>query len=399
MPLSNMMDTLRLKKLFERAEAGDPQAKQEVQGFQDSVELTGAGAQAKPDWEVPLASLMQSLPQAQSSPALGATPTFAPSRPEVSVEGDFSKPKRDWGGILKNASILLSDFGRTGKGMQGVEAPSHVQRFKQEQLDQLNRRHSMWEGAFQQSQALPPEVLTDPKFASLAQAKVALDKDMQDGKVDNEKNVSMFLTEVQRFRPELEQVGMLTKVKQQVAGEGLLQKEREAQGLAQPMEQKGEYNYEGTPVTRSEYLKLSSDREQKREERAFRLAQLEEQIRGRKAVAGINQQGRQDTLDDQKRRRTMANINNLVQNQIRLFPEVDEETGKPVVTERSLVKAVMQNKEAILRAAQAIGVDIQPPNYVDPTNAGKWIVEGQAFDPRTDEADMLMFLYQAMQSE
>lgn len=360
MPLTNLIDTLGLKKLFQKAEAGDAEAKRAIQAFNESPELSGAAfaSPGKPDLDVPLVQqLPADLPAARTSPGLSSLAQVS-KRPEdyaaAGVGGEHLQPKRDWGGILKQASIMLSDFGRTGKGMQGVDAPAHVQRFKAEQLDQLNRRHQMWEGAFQQSQALPPEVLTNPQFATLAQAKAALDKDMADGKVDNEKNVSMFLTELQRFRPELEQVGMLTKMKTQVAGEGMLQKEREKAGLALPMEQKT-HNFEGINVTESQFGALDRERRQRAEERAFRLAQLEEQIKGRTQIAGIQAGARADAAAAAERGRLVSRLLGITKS---AMGAKDPTTQEPIGE-----MGLLEHEGALVGAAEKLGIPFNRSVY------------------------------------
>lgn len=404
MALTNLIDTLGLKKLFQKAEAGDAQAKIAIQAFNDAPELTGAAfaAPGKADLDVPLVQQLPSdLPAASSSPGLSSLVTGGTKRPEdyasMGIGGEYTQePGKGIGGFLKQASILLSDYGRSGRGMQGMEAPAHVQRFKAEQIDQLKRRHQMWDTAYQASQGLPPEVLQDPKFASLGQAKAALDKDMMDGKVDNEKNVSLFLTELARFKPELDQVSLLSKVKTQAAGEGLLQKERERLGLALPMEQQ-DYNFEGSPVTRTEYLKLDSERKQKAEERAHRLAVLEETIRGRKDVAGINAAARQDALGAQKDTQTLTGVRHLVDSAAAQYAEPDpnDPLGKPRVTPKSMVQAVMDNKDAILNAAKNLGVVVEEPDVTRGTEVYR--VGGQSFG-RNELPDLLMYLYQVINS-
>lgn len=406
MPLTNLIDTLGLKKLFQKAEAGDAEAKRAIQAFNESPELSGAAfaSPGKPDLDVPLVQQLPSdLPAARTSPGLSSLAQVS-KRPEdfaaAGVGGAFEQgPKRNWGGIFDKIAVgaegLANAFTNSRQGYD--VAGGARQRLQTEQMAQLQRRHQMWDTAFSASQQLPAEVLQDPQFSSLAQAKASLDKDMMDGKVDNEKNVSLFLTELARFKPELDTLSAQSRAKTQVAGEGMLQKEREKAGLALPMEQQS-YNFEGSPVTRSEYLKLSSDRKQRAEERKFRLAQLEETIRGRKDVAGINAQIRQDALRGQEDARTLGGVRHLVDSAASQYAEPDpnDPMGKPRVTAGSMVKAVMDNETAIINAAKNMGIQIEEPDVTRGTTDYK--VNGKTF-PADELPDLLMYLYQVINSQ
>jgi hypothetical protein len=228
---TDILDQIGLKKLFEKAEAGDPEAKRVVRNLNAQPQLTGAAFASPAQMDSP--GLAQ-----EPVTSLGPTRSISPSPGfgAASQPPPEAPAPRDRHSGLKRASILLSDLSR---GMSDprfrAEPGGHVERFKKEQVDALARRHDMWDTAFKDSQSLPAELLVDPKFAGLAQAKAALDKDMQDGKVDNEKNVSTFLTELARNRKDLDDYFQQRKISQQVAGEQQLQEARIGAGLAEPM--------------------------------------------------------------------------------------------------------------------------------------------------------------------
>jgi len=255
----------------------------------------------------------------------------------------------------------------------------------------------MWESTYRGSQELPPEVLTDPKFASLAQAKAALDKDMQDGKVDNEKNVSTFLTEMMRFKTELKEVQQDSAVAQQLDMEGQLQKGREERGLAKPME-KEDYNFDGTPTTRSEYLRLSDvrRRDQLDDERARMLAA--EQAATRKDIAGLNAQGRRDSLDDRDKARSSSALGSMVESSLRRYSKPDPETGEPRPDDQSLAKAFAENAEAIVKAARRNGVEFTLPGEGAALEGGdnSYVINGRVFngDDPAEATEALKLLYQ-----
>ena len=297
--LSPMMDMLGLRKLFEKAESGDRQATQAVQAFQDSPELTSIfSKKAEPDDGGIATSLVESLKLGAANPNLGMSPG-QPVRPTggggVEVSTPEKTPKRflgmtgdTWKQIAMGAQRGIRGYLKGG-GWGDIGDGGFTGKWQQDQIDQLKRRHQMWDTAYQASQGLPPEVLTDPQFAGLAQAKVALDKDMMDGKVDNEKNVSGFLTELARFKPELDTLSLQSKAKTQAAGEGMLQSERIRMGLE---EDPTEYNFEGTPTSRSKYLELAAKRQALEDQIASRLAIAEENRKSREFTAGENSKNR-----------------------------------------------------------------------------------------------------------
>jgi hypothetical protein len=363
MDLTNLVNTLGLTKLFQKAEAGDAEAKKAIQAFNESPELTGAAfaSPAKPDLDVPLMQqLPADLPTARTSPGLSSLATVR-KRPEdyaaAGVGGDFQQaPKRDWGNLFDKLAVgaegLANAFTNSRQGYD--VAGGARQRLQASQMEQLKRKHQMWDTAYDASQGLPPEVIRDPQFASLAQAKAALDKDMLDGKVDNEKNVSLFLTELARFKPELDQLSMTSKAKLQVAGEGMLQKEREKAGLALPMEQR-EYNFEGSPVTRTEYLGLSSDRTKRAEERAFRLKQLEEQIAGRKDVAQIHADTRNDARQAAERAALLKRVIGVAQGAM--------QAKDPITLMPQGEQGLLAQEGALIGAADKLGIPFNKQVY------------------------------------
>jgi len=151
-------------------------------------------------------------------------------------QGGEEKQPRDWQSLLGVLGVGLTDFGNAiGNPRAPVGGAFYdlmKSKLQAQQMDQLKRRQSMWDDAYTQSQALPQEVLTDERFAGLSQAKAILDKDMEDGKIDNEKSVSNFLTEQARVKRDLEELGLDIKARQQAETEAKLanmRSEREAQ--------------------------------------------------------------------------------------------------------------------------------------------------------------------------
>lgn len=393
--------TPQLLEVIQRAQAGDPQARLAAESFRNAPELSAVAkpvdvvAQGTPAGMMSpgLASLQQDLPTPQSSPSLGATPAFAQQQQDFGSIGATRPRPHDWGKIAQMASIGFSSLGSALGGRvkadPGVVNQMMAQQYQQDQQDQLQRRHGMWDLAFKQSQELPPQIIADPKFASLAQAKAALEADMQDGKVDNEKNVSLFLTELARFKPELDQLAIDTKVQQQVGMEGKLQKGREAAGLAMPMEQQ-DFNFEGTPVTRTEFLKLSDIRRQKDEANQTRLDIAKENAEARKFAASEGAANRAAMMRAQDADRVGSAVRQTFQQNMQRFYKADPFTGEFPEEGKTRQRALVSMKDMLFEGAGRSGYRVQEPNMI---NGWQWQVNDKTFSP--DEAgtsEMLEYL-------
>jgi len=149
-----------------------------------------------------------------------------------------------------------------------------VQRWKDEQMDALKRRHAMWEGTYDMAQKLPSAVLTDPRLSSLASAKQALDKDMMDGKIDNEKNVSNFLTELQRHKADVDALGQAEAIKQQVGMTTGLAKGYEQAGITPQGERTTQVSIGGKEFRLPEHEAAIRAEQQEKNEQAAEAAKL-----------------------------------------------------------------------------------------------------------------------------
>ena len=118
------------------------------------------------------------------------------------------------GSALLGAGIgKLTGLGGTAVG--GYAGAAGVKDFQQKQQEQLARRHKLFEDVYGQVNALPAEIYTTPGMEGLAQAAEAVRKDMADGKVDNEKNLSLFLTEKAKYGTELNDIETNKKIEEQ----------------------------------------------------------------------------------------------------------------------------------------------------------------------------------------
>lgn len=99
-------------------------------------------------------------------------------------------------------------------GMAGGGAVQ-LRDFQDKQKDMLDRRHKAWESAYNEAAALPAEIHNTPGMEEVAKAQQALMKDLQDGKVDNEQNLTNFLKVKAMYGGDIEQMQMNKKLADQ----------------------------------------------------------------------------------------------------------------------------------------------------------------------------------------
>lgn len=99
-------------------------------------------------------------------------------------------------------------------GMAGGGAVQ-LKDFQDKQKDMLDRRHKAWESAYNEAAALPTEIHQTPGMEEVAKAQQALMKDLQDGKVDNEQNLTNFLKVKAMYGGDIEKMTMDKKLADQ----------------------------------------------------------------------------------------------------------------------------------------------------------------------------------------
>jgi hypothetical protein len=400
--MTSALNMAALRDLFARLQKKDPGASQEVQalgkGMSDMGDSGDAGdygtSQRPPtigihndssdDIPLPEVGLATHLsgrygeesqaPEQTGAPQAGGSPATDSSSSSSSSGGGG----HDWGTLLRMAgsgfSSLGHNFGNSNPAEEGSINKMGVERLRADQMNALKQRHSMWDTAYKHSQELPPEVLSDPRFATLATAKAALDKDMLDGKIDNEKNVSLLLTELARHKDELDQVSQNSKVKQQIAGETQLLQGREAAGLVEPKD----YNFEGTPVTRTEYLAASKMREKEKQDLEQDKLRWETQARWHKEQMDASSADRQALMDSRADQQHYQNITHAIDASAQQYAEQDE-NGNYRVTPKSMAKARAEHSQSIIREAKRRGVQVLMPGEGPRLNRNSWLIDGQEY--------------------
>lgn len=356
----------------------------------------------------------------------GGVDAGTPSNPSPGEGGE--KPSFNWGGLADTLSVGLSSIGNALGNPRAAYTPESVdmakERLRASQVDQLNRRHSMWDDAHKQSQSLPPEVMTDPAFAGLAQAKAALDKDLMDGKIDNEKNVSSFLTEMARHRNELTQLGINTQAGQEQqlssaragagakhleelrarAAQGDPQAQAELSGMDQPL------SYQGRMVNTTP-LKLSqmeqADKEKQEQQRIMEERyKRDDQLRAMQIheMAQNHKEALQDRLDARTSKVVQGLYRNLVTQRtqlavqkLRAQAQAGDQMAAAKLENGDLDAAQIELQSLheltpqLFQLAKAQGVDIQEPNPGDVTSGYR--VNGQPFQNLEDVSRYLFALF------
>jgi hypothetical protein len=75
--------------------------------------------------------------------------------------------------------------------------------------------HGAWEAAYNDAMSLPAEIHTTPGLEVVAQAQQALIKDLQDGKVDNEKNLTNWFKAKALYGKDIEDLQLNSKIAEQ----------------------------------------------------------------------------------------------------------------------------------------------------------------------------------------
>jgi hypothetical protein len=218
-----LKDERDVAELAGRAEEGDEAAKKHMTELGDAIDqTTEKNKQSEFDTGSSLPGLTGSDPYERKT---GLERDFtAPDISESSGPGDIpggvggeapeekkSFWKTDLGRRVGSAGVGLAGaglaqlFGGGKSGSRFMEgfAPTSLEDLKQQQNIELSRRQTAWENTYEDMRNIPPEVYADEQFGELTQAAQALEKDMADGQIDNEKNVSNFLTLKQKFGGEI----------------------------------------------------------------------------------------------------------------------------------------------------------------------------------------------------
>jgi len=412
--LSSVLDLSSLKRDMQAAAAGDQAAKSRVQGLKDSPAVTSLGepkAKSRPG--------MGQLPSARDLTSEGLSPAALPAGRDLSGEGmmlsSLPAPREVGGGGVEVPEQEKSSRNPMGLGIIGdtlinvgnalsdarpiATGGYHDQlmdQLRQEQMSQLKMRHDMWSDAYSQSQKLPAEVMALPEFASLAQAKQALEIDLlKDGKVDNEKNVSNFLTEMSRHKSKLEQLLATSQGQQTAAAEeatltarGNRRAELEAAAA------------QGNPQAQATLAMLGPSAQQKFEaeeaERAanheYRLSALAQQGADRdedralrQANMGLLAQSRGDALDFRRKQSAASGLNAMMRETLKLYGKADED-GNLTNPEEAVNQMFKIHGDDIIAAGEALGLRIQKAG--DATNP-LLVVNGRPMNARQGHSYIL----------
>jgi hypothetical protein len=433
--LTGMFDVRRMLEDFQNVGV-DPTAKARIQSlgpsFSESLDvkpksqgnileqLQGLG---------PATSLMKDLPGARSAGPQEPMSTFshhmetgAPMAPQESDQPSGASS----GDILGILGMGITDIGnaignpRAQVGHGGFYDLTK-QRLAESQIQQLKSRQDLWDRTHTQAQAIPPEILSMPEMSGLAQAKAALDRDLLDGKIDNEKNVSLFLTELERAKPQIEQFQLQHEAQNQAtqaqlqatAAQKLQFQQRQqleaaaAQGDPEATRQLAilkaqepvmrDFGGTQVPLTGSQWAQ-AYDQEQ---DRTARTAEHQASLANAEKIARIHEAGMASRNGpggyDRDAARRGGFINKSYESNVaRLLPPRDQlemmdgaEQQKAVATAQA--EALKQLSPRLIQAAKVAGIHFQEPNSV---NMGRFVVEDQYF---TDPNEAMQYLFALLQ--
>jgi hypothetical protein len=169
------------------------------------------------DTSMPLGG-MEPTPDIEPQSTAGDTEAAIENIPEQEEDpGYFQKLWRDSKGDLIKAAAAtgLSFLGEGASDFAGGFAEGSLRDLQIRQNEKLKRRQRSWEDAYTDARSIPSSVLENPAMSELAEAHKALLKDMEDGKVDNEKNISNFLMLKSQYADDIEQAKMDKQLEQE----------------------------------------------------------------------------------------------------------------------------------------------------------------------------------------
>lgn len=410
--LTGMLDLYRLSKDLE----GNPDAAAKFRAlgpsFSESLEVTRKPSDNLMDslQGLGLASANEAFPQSlpgarrvgpQEPSPLHSSGTGAPMSSE---EADSPGGGGDWKSMLSVVGLGLTDLGNVignprAKVGEGAAYQLTKQRLAESQLQQLKSRQDLWDRTHQQSQAIPPEILAMPEMSSLAQAKAALDQDLLDGKIDNEKNVSTFLTELERAKPQIQQFLLRQQVEDQSFQAGL-KSEAELKLQSEHRQALEAAAAQGNPYAQAELAQLKAKDpimreiggqqiplsalefakfEQDRQDREARLSEGKEdrasaERRHRESLAASERQ-RQALLTDRNLDQGARGVLSYINQSIARQPEEDPNTFSPISPEQQVDNVLKENAVDLVRIGRQMGIQIEemPPDPLMGQGAGMFL--------------------------
>jgi len=425
--LTSMMNMSGLSRLFQRAQEGDENAIRTVKNLGPQLAGDAFLKKAEP-MEEGLASnpFLHSLPEAHRAGPQSPQPLHETGQPMPGASSEIvsTKGPRDWATALSALSVGLTDLGNAIGNpravIQGGGYELSKQRLAEQQIQQLKSRQDLWDRTHQQAQAIPAEILAMPEMSALAQAKAALDRDLLDGKIDNEKNVSGFLTELERAKPQIEQFTLGHEVQNKAQEASLMRQEEEKldsatrvrleaaaaggdlSARAKLTKLKAEELIPGKvggmdlTLPASKWAEVRMGEADDAATAAWRTQQHEDNLAQIAATRSrIGESGR-----DRDTARASAALGSMVENSVRRYGKADE-NGELLNPEEAFSAGLVENEDAIVRAAKTAGINFKAPGEGAPDLGGSeqanyYYINGQVFsadDPK-ETAEALRLLYQ-----
>lgn len=249
------LDPQSLSILFKAAQEGNPAAKQVLSG--EGQAAFNQGQSISPP---PTAAQVNAGPQVPPAPAQPmGSPVATELSPESLAKAESSTPSSAPTGSMGLTSVGMptnqgSQMGRQALGhtvgvllgsglarlLSGKKAGSDFARgyggvalpdLQRKQQEESARTQKIWSDQWEQAQQLPSEVLTDPKFAELRDAVMAMQKDMETGNVANTKTAGNFMMARAKFKDELDKIQARLAVDKEVERANLLSEAQHADNM------------------------------------------------------------------------------------------------------------------------------------------------------------------------
>lgn len=410
--LTAPFDLSRVRDDLEKAAQGDPGARARVATMRDSPGVADLG-KVKPS---PIEGLMEGgiaqLPPEMMQTRQAGPQESQPLHPNAGGEGvsvqdpETGGKKRDWASAIPALTVGLSDifnsFGRPQNAIRGGGYELAKQQLQSQQMEALERRHAAFDDAYNTVKNLPADVFSDPRFADLAKAANDIRASADKGQVDNQKAISNLVTQAALHKRELDQLGLQSKISDQLQLEQGLQTGRDAmqtQRLTQLQKIVDEggpgadaaqleiaklapYNFEGVTTDQATYLKLKEARDLKESTLQVQMMIHGDNNAARIQAAQISAAARQDAQQNQAMGRIGSGLNMTLNNTLRGLIKTDPTTGEPVNAAQAVIQMYAAHTDDIIAAGQAAGMRVFKAGI---GNDGKPIisVDGRPMDGMT----------------
>lgn len=407
--LTDALNLTQARKDFILSEQGDKEARARLAALQGSPAVSALGAKKPGPLEMRTRNFpgMGELPIEMQTRNFSASDFQSPTQTSPQEAGgggvqvQDQQKKHDWSRGLPALTVGLGDiFSALGnpRAQMGKSAGYELakQQLQAQQMEALQRRHQMFDDAYQAAKALPAEIYTDERFSALRGAAQNILNSGDKGEVDNEKAVSAFLTEQARHKGDLDQLGLQTKARDQMQLEDLIARHRG--GLTDLYGPSAGQQWQRTLSQDEERVRQFNENQQRQKDA------LAEQAKYRTEIARIQAASRLGAGQGRDLARAQAALGQMIESAGRRYAKAGPD-GEVLNAPEVMARGLAENSDAIIDVARQAGVNFRAPG--DPARFrgeppdDNFYIQGKAYNSKNpaEAAQALSLLYQLARIE